>query len=118
MTPEINTFKAVVRSLMPFIESGVAGLIASLGFHATASVAAGIVAAGGTVLSIILHAAETKWAWVGAFLGSIGAPVYPPSTKKSKDARISDLETELVQLKAAIDEAKQPSTPTSTAVPA
>jgi hypothetical protein len=90
--PASNTFKAIVRSLMPFIESGAAALIARLGYHVTLTTTIAILGIAGGVLTLLLHAAESQWPWVGVFLGYIGAPVYAPSTKVSQSTQIAQLE--------------------------
>jgi hypothetical protein len=112
MTPETNTFKAIVRGLMPFIISGAGAAIAHFGYTVSNSTVIQIVAIAGAALTIILHAAETQWPWVGVFLGYIGAPVYAQSTKISQKAEIAALEAKVAALVAAQEEAKNPSTPT------
>jgi len=114
--PASNTFKALVRTFAPFIESGIAGLVAALGFHATATTVAGIVGIAGTVLTIVLHAAESKWPAVGALLGWIGAPVYAPSTKITLTSQVQTLEAQLAAVLAAQYEAQKPSAPSSSPV--
>lgn len=97
--PSSNAFKAIIRSLMPFIYSGAAGLIARFGYHVTNSTVIQIVAIAGGVLTIVLHALETQFPWVGVFLGYIGAPIYAPSAKvtlaASQKAQIAQLEQQL-----------------------
>ena len=112
--PASNAFKAIVRSLMPFIESGAAALIARLGYHVSNATTLQILAIAGAALTIILHAAETQWPSIGIFLGYIGAPVYAPSTKVSQATQISQLETLVAKLLAEKDEAVTPSAPTAT----
>jgi hypothetical protein len=100
--PATNAFKAIVRSLMPFIESGAAALIARLGYHVSLTTTIAILGIAGGVLTILLHALETQWPAIGVFLGYIGAPVYPPSTKVSQAAQIATLETQRAALLAEI----------------
>lgn len=110
--PESNTFKAVIRGLMPWIESGTAAIIAHFGYHVTLQTTIEILGIAGAGLTIILHAAETQWPSIGVFLGYLGAPVYAPSTKISQKAEIAALEAKVAALVAAQEEAKNPSTPT------
>lgn len=115
--PETNAFKAIVRSLMPFVLSSLAAASTRLGWHLTSTEQAQIVVVGGAVLTIVLHALETQWPAVGIFLGYIGAPVYAPSTKVSDKARIAQLEAEMAALLAANEEkaaASPPSAPPTT----
>ena len=100
--PATNAFKAIVRSLMPFIESGAAALIARLGYHVSLTTTIAILGIAGGVLTIVLHAAETQWPSLGIFLGYIGAPVYLPSTKVSQAAQIATLEAQSAALLAEI----------------
>lgn len=79
--PATNSFKAIVRSLMPFVYSGAAAIIAHFGYHVNNATVVQIVAIAGAALTIVLHALETQFPWVGILLGYIGAPVYPPSPK-------------------------------------
>jgi len=110
-TPESNTFKAVVRGLMPFIESGAAAIIAHFGYHVSLQTTIEILGIAGAGLTILLHAAETQWPSIGVFLGYIGAPVYAPSTKISQKSEIAALEAKVAALVAAQEEAKSPSPP-------
>ena len=111
-SPSSNAFKAVVRSLMPFVESGAAALIARLGYHVTLTTTIAILGIAGGALTIVLHALETQWPAIGVFLGYLGAPVYPPSTKVSKDAAIAQLEAQVAALIAANEEKVTPTVPT------
>jgi hypothetical protein len=97
-TASTNAFKAIVRSLMPFIESGAAALIARLGYHVSLTTTIAILGIAGGVLTILLHALETQWPAIGVFLGYIGAPVYLPSTKVSQAAQIATLEAQSAAL--------------------
>ena len=111
--PASNAFKAIVRSLMPFVLSGAAALIARLGYHVTLTTTTEILGIVGGALTIVLHAAETQWPWVGIFLGYIGAPVYAPSTKVSYEAQIASLQAQMATLLAQQSEAKSPSPPSA-----
>ena len=97
--PSSNAFKAIVRSLMPFVYSGAAALIARFGYHVANTTVIQIVTIAGGVLTIVLHALETQFPWIGVFLGYIGAPIYAPSAKvtlaASQKAQIAQLETQL-----------------------
>jgi hypothetical protein len=88
--PASNTFKALIRSLMPFVYSGAAALIAHFGYHVSNSTVIQIVTIGFAGLTIVLHAAESQWPWVGVFLGYVGAPVYAPVV--SQTTQIAQLE--------------------------
>lgn len=110
--PVSNSFKAIVRSVVPYIEGAVAAAVAKLGWHVTIQTAAEVTLAAGTGLSILLHAAEAKWPWVGAFLGYVGAPVYAPSTKKTLAAQVAQLEAQIATLTAQQAEKSSPSSPT------
>jgi hypothetical protein len=112
--PESNTFKAIVRTVMPAIYSGVAAVIAHFGYHVSNAVVIQIVSIGFGGLTLVLHAAEAKWPWVGVFLGYIGAPVYTPSTKTTVALLQSQLATALAQL----EESKTPSTSSAPVTPA
>src|ERR1019366_915273 len=79
--PSSNAFKAIIRSLMPFVYAGAAALIARFGYHVTNATVIPIVKVVGGVLTIVLHALEPQFPWIGVFLGYIGAPVYAPSAK-------------------------------------
>src|ERR1035437_6309871 len=100
--PSSNAFKAIVRSLMPFVYSGAAAIIARFGYHVANTTVIQIVTIAGGVLTIVLHALETQFPWIGVFLGYIGAPVYAPSAKvtlaASKKQQIATLEQQLATL--------------------
>ena len=115
--PASNAFKAIVRSLMPFIESGAAAAIAHFGYHVSNSTVVQIVAIAGAALTIVLHALETQFPAIGIFLGYLGAPVYAPSPKVSDKARIAQLEAEVAALVAANEEKVSPSAPTTAPTP-
>ena len=107
--PASNAFKAIVRSLMPFVESGAAALIARLGYHVSLTTTIAILGIVGGALTILLHALETQWPAIGVFLGYIGAPVYAPSTKISQKSAIATLEAQVAALTAQLDEKATPS---------
>jgi hypothetical protein len=91
-----NLLKATVRSLTPWVISGVVYVITHLGYHVSLSVAAEIAALLGTVVTIGAHALEVKWPWFGVFLGWIGAPAYQPTvTKAQLQKQIDALTAEL-----------------------
>ena len=90
-----NTLKAIVRSLTPWATSVLAAVIAHFGWHASPTLAGEIVVIAGAGLTIVLHAAETKFPWVGALLGWVGAPAYAPSLKKLQAVTIAKLQAEI-----------------------
>ncbi len=97
-----NVYKAIIRSLTPWATSVAAAVIAHFGFHVSAIVSAQIVVYAGTVLTVLLHALETRYRWVGVFLGWIGAPVYEPGAKASMQATIASLQAELAAISAKL----------------
>ena len=109
--PESNSLKAIIRSLMPFVYSTAASLIAHLGYHVSMKSTVEIVAIVGAALTILLHALETQWPAIGIFLGYVGAPVYAPSTKVSQAQQIAQLEAQIASLVASNEEKATPSTP-------
>jgi hypothetical protein len=111
--PASNAFKAIVRSLMPFVYSIVAGAIAHFGYHVANTTVIQIVTIAGGVLTIVLHALETQWPAIGVFLGYIGAPVYAPSTKVTLQAQLASVEAQFAAFVAQSEEAKAMSTPSA-----
>lgn len=107
--PESNSLKAIIRSLMPFVYSTAASLIAHLGYHVSMKSTVEIVAIVGGALTILLHALETQWPAIGIFLGYVGAPVYAPSTKVSQAQQIAQLEAQIASLVASNEEKATPS---------
>ena len=108
-----NAFKAIVRSLTPFVYSGAAALIAHFGYHVSNSTVIQIVAIVGAVLTIVLHLLETQFPSIGILLGYIGAPVYAPvPTRASLESQIAALEA---QVAAFI--APTPATPPESTTP-
>lgn len=103
-TASPNAFKAIVRSLMPFVLAGIVALCVRLGYHPTPQVVSDIALAGGAALTILLHAAESRWPRLGVLLGYVGAPVYPPSAKVSLASENADLKDRLAALEAAVAE--------------
>ena len=95
-----NTVKAIIRSLTPLIYSTVAAVIAHFGYHVSNTVVVQIVAGGYAGLSVVLHAMESQFPWVGALLGWIGAPVFAPSVKKQQASLISKLQSQVDHLTA------------------
>lgn len=96
-----NTLKAIIRSLMPFVYSGVAAIIAHFGYHVSNSTVIQIVAAGFAAATVILHSLEVKFPWVGVFLGWIGAPAYAPSTKVTLVQQLAAQQLEIDGLRKA-----------------
>jgi hypothetical protein len=111
--PQSNVFKSIVRSLTPFVVSSVASAIAHFGYHISNTVALQIVVALGAALTVVLHALERQFPWIGVFLGYIGAPVYAPSGKTSLKMQVATLESQLAALTTAQSEAANPTPPTS-----
>lgn len=111
MTP--NTFKAIVRSLTPWVISGIVYLVTHLGYHISMVTATEVAAILGTLLTLGAHALEVKWPWFGVFLGWIGAPAYVPTVTKAS------LLAQLASLQAQIDNPAPgtPVTPTVTTAP-
>ena len=93
-----NTLKAIVRSLTPWALSALAGLVAHFGWHPSLALEIQLFTAAGAGLTIVLHAAEKKFPWVGVFFGWLGAPAYAPS---AKNALIADLQAKLDALTPA-----------------
>ena len=106
---QTNPYKALVRSLMPLLYPAVAAIIAHFGYHVSNAVVIQIVAGGFAGATVLLHTAETRWPWVGVFLGWLGAPGYTPTTKVT----VVSLQAEIDALKAQQAEAAHPSTPTA-----
>lgn len=104
-----NTVKAIVRSLTPWATSVVAAVIAHFGYHVSNTVALQIVVAVGSGLTLLWHALERKFPWVGAFLGWVGAPAYAPSNKQV----IAQLQAQVAALTAKSAEAVSPSPTTA-----
>lgn len=111
--PAQNAFKSIVRSLTPWLTSTVAASIAHFGYHVSNVVAAQIIVVAGAALTVVLHALETQFPWIGVFLGYIGAPVYAPSGKTSLKAQVATLESQLAALTATAAESAAPSVPTA-----
>jgi hypothetical protein len=115
--PQSNAFKSIVRSLTPFAVSSAVSAIAHFGYHISNAVALQIIVAVGAALSIVLHALETQFPWIGVLLGYIGAPVYAPSGKTSLKTQVAMLESQLAALTTAQSEAASPTLPTSAPIP-
>lgn len=109
--PASNEFKAMVRSLMPFILGAIAALCAHLGWNPTGVQLAEIVGIIGTALTIVVRPLEAKWPAFGILLGYIGAPVYPPSTKVSLETQVAQLQSQLAVLIASKEETTVASPP-------
>jgi hypothetical protein len=102
--PATNEFKAMVRSLMPFILGGIVAACAHFGWHPTGVQTADIVGVLGVFLTIVVRLLEAKWPAFGVLLGYIGAPVYPPSTKVSLQAQLDEALAKLAALTATVEE--------------
>lgn len=111
--PASNAFKAIVRSIMPWIISSAASAIAHFGYHVTLPVTIQILGVVGAFLVVVLHTAETRWPWVGVLLGYVGAPVYAPSVKVQSQVYTASLEARIAELEAAVSETKNPSPATA-----
>ena len=116
--PTSNAFKSIVRSLTPWLTSTVVAVIAHFGYHVSNVVAARIIVVAGAALTVVLHALETQFPWIGVFLGYIGAPVYAPSGKTSLKTQVATLESQLAALTATAAENAAPSAPTAAPAPA
>jgi len=100
MNTSSNAVKAIIRSLAPFVYSFIASVIAHFGYHVSLAVTIQIAAIAGLGLTVVLHALETQFPWVGAFLGWIGAPAYAPSTKALLIAHNQTLKSQIATLLA------------------
>lgn len=114
--PTSNAFKSIVRSLTPWLTSTVVAVIAHFGYHVSNVVAAQIIVVAGAALTVVLHALETQFPWIGVFLGYLGAPVYAPSGKTSLKTQVATLESQLAALTATAAESAAPSAPTAAPV--
>ena len=94
-----NLIKSIIRAVFPYLESSAAAAIAHFGFHVSPTSSAAIIALGGTFLATALHSLESKFAWIGVFLGWIGAPAYAPSAKKLLTQTVATLQAEIDALK-------------------
>jgi hypothetical protein len=93
-----NLVKSLIRSLMPMLYSLVASAIAHFGYHVSLATVIQIVGGGFVGLTVILHAAEKRWPWVGVLLGYLGAPTYAPPVKVTQAAQIAALQQQLAEL--------------------
>jgi hypothetical protein len=101
-TPAPNVWKAIVRSLMPWILAGVGLVIAKAGWKPTPDAEVAILTALGGGLTILLHLVETKFPWVGVFLGYIGAPTYAPATKTIVNTQLADALNQIAELQRQV----------------
>jgi len=108
-----NVYKALVRTLTPLAITGIVSLVAHFHYHVTNATAIQIVAFGFAGLTILLHAAETKFPWVGVLMGWLGAPAYAPSKSASLQDQFNALSAEYATLLAKQQEAANPSTPSA-----
>jgi hypothetical protein len=99
-TPQ-DTVRSIVRSLTPWVLSGVIAISTRLGLNINPQVSAELFAAIGTGLTIGLRALEAKYPWVGKLLGFSGAPMYPPTKKQQTAQTIAALEAQVAALQAA-----------------
>lgn len=97
-----NVYKAIIRGLVPWLTSTIAAVVAHFGFHVSPIVSAEVIVFAGTGLTVILHALETRYRWIGVFLGWIGAPVYAPSVKATLQANIATLQAQLAAISATL----------------
>lgn len=95
-------YKAIVRSLTPWVISGVISTATHLGFHVSTPTAVKLSVLIGTLLTIFVHFLEVKWPKFGILLGWVGAPTY--SATKSK----KDLQAEILALQAQLPQDLQP----------
>ena len=99
-TPQ-DTIRSIVRSLTPWIMSGVIAVAARLNAQIDPQLTAELFAAIGAGLTIGLRALEAKFPWVGKLLGFSGAPTYPPTKKQAAAITIADLQDQVAKLQAA-----------------
>lgn len=99
-TPQ-DTVRSIVRSLTPWVLSGVIAIATRLGLNIDPQLSAELFAAIGAVLTIGLRALEAKYPWVGKLLGFSGAPTYPPTKKQQTAMTIAELEAQVAALQAA-----------------
>jgi hypothetical protein len=103
-----NLFKAIVRSLTPWVISAIVYVISHLGYHVTVVTAGEVAAILGTLLTIGAHALEVKWPWFGVLLGWIGAPAYNPSAKAQLQAQVATLQAQLSAITTVISTPSDP----------
>lgn len=111
----LNAVRALIRTLMPFVYSSVAAVIAHFGYHVSLATVIQIVGGGFVGLTVVLHALEAKFPWIGVLLGWIGAPTYPPSAKVKAQAYTASLEARIAEFETVKSEAAAPSAPTASA---
>ena len=99
-TPQ-DTIRSIVRSLTPWMLSGVIAIATRLGLNIDPQLSAELFAAIGAALTIGLRALEAKYPWVGKLLGFSGAPTYPPTKKQQTALTIADLEAQVAALQTA-----------------
>ena len=102
MTFTPNTIQSIVRALTPWLLTTLGALAARFGWHVsnTASLQ-GLVLAGG-VLTVVLHSLESRFPWVGTFLGWVGAPFYAPGKTSQQATTIATLESEVAALSKSL----------------
>lgn len=96
-----DTIRSIVRSLTPWVLSGVIAVAGRLNWNIDPQLTAELFAAIGAGLTIGLRALEAKYPWVGKLLGCAGAPTYPPTKKQQTALTIADLEAQVAALQAA-----------------
>jgi len=107
-----NTYKSIVRFVVPLLYPTIASLVARLGYHVSLAAVLQIVIGGGVGLGVILLALEKKFPWIGVFLGWFGAPKYVPTVKKASLLATLDEQASTIEgLKAQVAALAPGSTP-------
>lgn len=107
--------KDIWRVAVAFLTSLAVGVIVHFGFHLTPNGTLLVAVIVGFVLSAVLRFLEAHFPWVGALLGLIGAPNFPPSAKLKAQAYTQSLEAQLAALETRFNEMATPSTPSAPA---
>ena len=87
---------------MPWVLAAIGVAIAKIGWKPTPDIELTIASSLGTGLTVLLHLLETKFPWVGVFLGYLGAPSYAPSKKVTVNAQLSDARVEINELQRQV----------------
>jgi hypothetical protein len=95
-----NLFKALVRSLTPWLISGIVYMAVHLGYKISMTSATEVAALVGTLLTLLAHILETKYRWFGVFLGWLGAPSYTVAPTKAQT--IAQLQAQIAALEATL----------------
>ena len=102
MTFGPNTIKSIIRALTPWLLTTLGAVAAHFGWHVSSTASLqGLVLAGG-LLTVVLHALEHKFPWVGALLGWLGAPVYAPGKASQQATTIATLESQITALESKL----------------